>query len=897
MTDILRSPRPGPRVFQQFTRQDVNLLRPVLQAGLIAQAFDIVEDATLGVYAGVAMSAIPYPDLRDGAEVDDFSTDFAGEPNLLSEVTVEVEDANGVFDITEDDEVTIAAAGITIGKALTTFKTLVSPTLVSTEEEGDEVTFPVGTDLIASGARVGDTLLFATTIPDLVNTTTGRPSSEVDSNSGLATEFVITAIPARNRARVILRGAEWTGFLGETNIEAHVRRYPAGSGELVAQDEDGAGISIPALAEFIPTNSNIDFLADPVQPGDELHFITDSLEMVGIAATIIDNALVPSTTLDMDQGTGLVDIDAPILAGSVFTDSTALFATAVVKAGDELRFITEEADLVGTAGQVVTRNIKRYKIAADASSETSLTLSTPLQSEMPASGKCFQYQIVRVNQPVAVANNKKPFVITKVKGIRDVLLDRAMSAETKTLSRQFEFKIVRKHVPNGAVKVGYRALRSDLTGAFLEVGGDLSGGMTDLVAQLGPIVSKNPIALMASRAVANTPNSVGVTAVTHMDTDNVLQALGVLGGQGQIYGIALASQDKALNELVQAHVLNLSDPLFFSGRERYVVQSLHYPSNDTIIAVRTSSDDELDIQGDRTNVKLGSSATIDFSQIHPGMLIDFDPLGTGRTVAFDVNGAKVLRSRQRIAAVLADDELQLAEEIHADEDSPIEIPWAIVTHDYTLSEIANNVAITSQAIGNRRIINLGPADVLVPVDGGVEQLPAYYMAAAIVARRSAVSPAQPLTQEPIYGFEGVVYYSGSFSEDHFSVMRGGGTWVLEQQAQGPVVSQHQLTTDRTSLQTQEDSIRTAIDYMAKKFAARFRALAGRFNLTQRFITSTCWPLANGTLQECIAENVIDDSASVTFVGRDENFPDHLKVNVDCPSLKPLNFPDITLLVS
>lgn len=897
MSDILPSPRPGPRVFQQFVTQDMIPLRPTLQAAVIAQAFDIVSKASGGFYMGAAtVDPIPFPDLMEGAVVDDFSTLYLDEPDLLSEVVVSIADDNGNFDVSDDAELTVSAAGVAIGKALTTYKTMQAPTLVSTAEGGNEVAFPAGVDLIRGGSRVGDTLIFATTVPDLVDTVRGRPSDEVDALSGQATEFLIVAIPSRNVARVALLGVNWGGFIGETNIEAHVRRYPAGQGVLIAQDGDGAGINLTASDEFIPINGNISFLDDPVQPGDEIHFITDSIETVGISAVIVDNVVTPTTGDAGDVGDGILGFDVPIVAGSIFTDADADFVGAGVKAGDELRFITDEADLSGPDGAVVVRNIKRYEVASDPGDPTQLTLLTPLTSEAPPSGKSFQYRVVRVNQPVAVANNMKPFIVKQVKGPLDVILDRAMSVEARTDGREFEFKVVRNHVPNGEISISYRALRSDLTGGYIELGADVSGGMTDLVDKVGRITELNPLGLMAAVACQNTPFSVGCVGVTHMTAEEVAKALEKIGSQSQVYGIALASQDRSLQQLVQGHCDDYSDPNLVNGGERYCVITLRYPPRDVVIATQTSSADDMDVQGTRSHLKLGGGATLDFADVRPGMFFNWDPNGSGRTVAMNVGGAKIQRSRSKIIAVLSNVEVVLDETIHIDQGGTVDVPWSVETHDYTLEEISQNVALTSQGIGDRRVVNLFPADVIMSVDGVIKTLPSYYYAAAVVARRSALTPSQPMTQEPVFGFEGVEY-SGAFSEAHFAVMRGGGTWVLEQQAQGPVVAQHQLTTDRTSLQTSEDSIRTAIDYVAKKFRARFKLIAGRYNLTQQFITQIAYPLANGTLIECVNEGVLDSDASVTFVGRDPVFADHLRVNIDAPSLKPVNYPDITLLVT
>jgi len=901
MADTIgRLARPDVRVFQEFEAQAPTLLRPLLQAAVIAQAFQIETQLPVGSYVGDAISdPIAYPGLLAGAEVDDFSA-YPGESNLIDEVIVEIQDANGTFDVSNDDETVITAAGVTLAKALTLHLTELSGTVVTTEAGSDELTFPSTVDLHDLGVRIGDKLVFATVVADLVDPAISIPSTEVDSASGLPIQFDIIAIPSSRKVRVARLGLDWSGFVGEGNVQAEIWRLPAGTGTVIPQHEDGAGIDLAATATLAISNAGISFLDDPIQPGDEVLWISNQLDIIGVAATIITPTWFPLTTLPggEDSSDGILGVDIPILAGSVFTDTdgTDFDTEGVTDDGSYfLEFITENVDLVGPSGQIVVRNVGRFQILGVAGE--SITLGRPLISEAPLSGKTFQYKVVRMNQPVAVANNKKPFVVKQNLGAQSLLLDRAMSVEARVAPREFEFKIIRKGVPNGPVLMSYRALRTDLNNDLLEVGADADGGFLDLANQLGVVSVKNPLALMATAACGNTTGAVACVGVAHWTEEGLGAALEVLGAS-DVYSIVAGTQESALLQLVQSHVNDYSDPNNFSGLERCTYQSMRYPFQDTRIEEQTASANDLTVDAEPDKLTLGVSATVDFSEVRPNDIIDFDPEGTGRTVAFNVNAQIVQRSSMEIVSNLGPDAIRLLEEVDASEGGTVVGPWKILTHVYSKDEVGRNVAATSAAIGDRRVVNMFPADVKMLVAGVTETVPTYYYAAAVAGKCSSVKPNKPLTFEPIAGFSGTYGGQGLFSENQFSVMAGGGTWVLIQESNNaPVVSRHQLTTDASTVSKREDSLRRGADFAAKFFRLGFRALIGRFNLTDKFITQEARPRAESLLAQLIADEIFETSASIIEFGRHPQKPDGLRIVIRAPQPKPNNYDDIVLLLS
>lgn len=889
MAELVKKAPPGVTVYQQFEEQAPVILRPVMQPAVIAQAFHIAKDPgpVAGSYRGAATDGpLGYPGLPAEAEVDNFSAEYPDSPDLLDEVSVVIEDSADNFDVTEDDEVVISSAGVSLGKCLRTWKTLLSGTVVTTEEGKTRLTFPVTVDLHALGVRVGDKIRFATAASELVDPSESTISAEVDDLTGLAQEFDIVSIPALNAVEVAILGEAWDGFAGEANVQAEIRRYPAGTGVLIAPNGDGAGIDIPASDTITIDNEDVNFLEDPVQPGDILQWTTVQDEIVGDAADVIQN--------DESDDDGIVGVNTPILTGNTFSDADGDFVNAGVVAGNYLVFISDAGELDGSDGVVVTKNIKPLRITNVTA--TVLTLATRLVTEAPASGKSFQYVVLKMNQPVANANNAKPFRVVAVLGAQRIQVERSMTAEARSGSREFEFTIRRPRVPNGTVRIGYRALRGDLVGKYTEVQSDATGGSTFLVSRLGQITKDNPLGVMAVLATLSTTEAVGAVGVKHWDAAGVKQALEILGAQSQVYAISMATHDPTLLSMLKAHVDKYSDPLLRRGEERYAIVNYRFPAQDIVIDTQTDADNDLGVESDRTQVSLGGSASVDFDDVLPNDILDFDPLGVGRAIPFDVNGASVERSEVRITARLSSSKVQLAEEVHADQGSSIDGPWRILTHVREPDELAQIIARTHNAIGDYRIVATVPHEVGINLDGALERLPGYYACAAIAGLRCGNSPGSPLSQSALPGIAKVYGTDDLFSSEQLDIIAGGGSWILVQDGQ-VVVTRQQLTTDISSIQKSEDSIRTALDYGAKVFRAQLRPLMGKRNITDRFIRQELRPRCEGILASLIEEGIYSTESSIIALERDSARPDRVLIRTSIRTLKPFNQADVVFQIS
>jgi hypothetical protein len=921
MAELVVKQKPDVTVFQEFEGGAPLLRRPVLQPAVVAQCFQIVgslnpgeSGASAGSYAGLAL-AFNYPDLLSGAEVDDFSALHADEPNLLSEVIVLVEDTAGDFDVSADDQTVIASSGVTLGKALHTWKTILTGTVVTTTALGTRLTFPTTVDLFALGVEIGDQVSFATLAADLVDPAAAGLSSEVDSGTGLPQSFDIIGIPALNAVDVAILGEVWTGFLGEANVQAEIRRYPAGEGVVVAPHADGTGADVAASTTWTIINPLVDFRADPVLPGDFLRYTDTYAAIVGDAAIVINNVEVivtpapttlPPTTgapvtegPDIIQGAGILGSGLPIQAGKIFTDPDATFiASGVLATQDFLRFITDANDLNGTQGVVSTRNLNDIQIL-EVISETQLRLANGLVTESPGTGLSFQYNVVKKNQPVAVVANQGDIKVLAVLGANSLLLEAAPSVEARTNGREFEFSIIRTRVVNGPVRISYRALRTDLVGQLVEVQADAAAGMTYLTSRLGPILSINPLSLMASLCVSQMTESIMAVAIGHWTLEDVGIALDTLASSAGIYGIAMATQDPTFLSLLEAHVDKFSLATNRNGMERYMMASWRFPRQSTVVATVTGAANNLAIQAQRDRVQVPTGASWAATDALPNYILDLDPLGTGRTVGFNVGGAKILRSSVKITAVIGADQLQLLEELHLDEGATLSGPYAVLTHVRELQENAQIIAQFNQSIANRRVDSVFPPDIKINVTGTEETLPSYYAAAALIGKKAGMGPATPMTFRGIAGLSGTVGGQDTYNEFHFNIMAGGGTWILFQESHpvGPVLTRHQLTTDIGSIQRSEDSIRTAVDYGAKLFRSELRPLIGRVNLTDEFIKNELRPRVEAILHMLIEDEIFGRSSSVVSVERHPTQLDTAVIRITVSSLKPFNYADVIFTIT
>jgi hypothetical protein len=160
--------RPGVRVIQQFEGEAATVVRPILQAVIVGESYQIVTKGEAGVYAG-AQKTFNYPDLIAGSTV------------LTTEVKVYLTTVEDEFEITSDTGVTISASGVDIDDDVLSAGTFDNPEKFLTENRkislvtGDTIETSgtdffftdSSSDFVIDNVKPGDVLRFVQSSGDL----------------------------------------------------------------------------------------------------------------------------------------------------------------------------------------------------------------------------------------------------------------------------------------------------------------------------------------------------------------------------------------------------------------------------------------------------------------------------------------------------------------------------------------------------------------------------------------------------------------------------------------------------------------------------------------------------------------------------------------------------------
>lgn len=460
-----------------------------------------------------------------------------------------------------------------------------------------------------------------------------------------------------------------------------------------------------------------------------------------------------------------------------------------------------------------------------------------------------------------------------------------------------------------ATYLAYNALRKDVS----PVGEDFSllrfGTTTDLDAALSPLDTQNPLGLGMYFALLNAPGvevtGLGVDETSDSEPegslDSYVRALEFLESK-DVYAIAPLTHANTVGQAAQVHVDELSEPE--NGLERIVLLNPTRPTrkSDTLVASAATAN----VSGPPTNVVntgISNLQSLLAAQGKPGptytesdgvylqleddtnlylvesvsggaVTINDGPLSASNTLFYDNSGSPVF------TAVVVD--------------TPVSV-FILGGSLGNLTEEATAYADIARGYLDRRVIATAPDTAKATIDGLETSIEGYYMACALAGKMSAVTPSQPLTEESLAGFTGVIGASDRYSELQLKILSGGGLWVLYQESTGqPIKTRHQLTTDMSTVEKREASITRALDFTAKFLRGSLRNFIGRFNLTTNIQDAI-----STTLQGLIAflvNNEVLLNLDVNSIQQDANNPDTLLIDITAEVLYPNNYIKITLSV-
>ena len=208
--------------------------------------------------------------------------------------------------------------------------------------------------------------------------------------------------------------------------------------------------------------------------------------------------------------------------------------------------------------------------------------------------------------------------------------------------------------------------------------------------------------------------------------------------------------------------------------------------------------------------------------------------------------------------------------------------------------IANDMNNSRVSVVNLPTISYNPGfNSSTGTTTGVVSINGYYVAAAEAGLWASQAPQTPLTRKSVAGFSGI---SSQLTSSQETTQQSYGVLVTAQKRDGTIYIRHGLTTNTSNWLTQEISISTIGDYVAKNFEQNYV----NSNLIGQALTpstmSAINSLAVGVLTDLKTAGVIQGYANLNIVQSTSNPTEVLVSFLYSPTI-PLNYINVTIAIN
>jgi hypothetical protein len=446
-------------------------------------------------------------------------------------------------------------------------------------------------------------------------------------------------------------------------------------------------------------------------------------------------------------------------------------------------------------------------------------------------------------------------------------------------------------VKTGALMyVTYRALATAGAGTIESL-----TDVSQIEGQLGRISPENPLAYGMFKALEN-----GVTAIKYLrigsdDDIGYRAAIDVLENEDNVYALVPLTQDKTVIEQFKQHVDFMSDP--DRCKWRIVIANRELDTISDIFVDRVDP-----ISGDTVDLEATFTDDPDAEDLSPPIFTRMeDPLASflssgvkaGDIVLTDfVDGEAT--SSYPVDRVVSEDIIILF-------DGPSEAVLAPkkyeIVRPLTKDEQASAYAAIAETFLDRRVYLVWPDKVIVDdaeVDG-------FYLCCAIAGMVAGFPPHQGFTNLAMAGFDSVPRSTSYFTRAQLNIMAEAGVYIVTQKTEGGAVyARHQLSTDKTSVETQELSVTKNLDFLSFYFRNLLEPFIGVWNVTEGALFSIRDVLEGGIefqksralpkIGAPLIDGVVDN------VGSNSLLKDTVEVEMRVLLPFPLNFINLRLRV-
>lgn len=675
--------------------------------------------------------------------------------------------------------------------------------------------------------------------------------------------------------KVTFDGTENTMILVELAIEAAVTLvYGASAAVSIVNRSDGAD---PGATDPLARLKITSVVATSARPG-----IESTVRLSGTAVTKLfgDTA----TWAKAHEGTPFpVAVGDELWNGSTLLGTIAeilplVFGTETV-AGGRLRLATDALTLGTTYGQWW---VKAKDIV--------------LTSGLPASDRPLPAVIYDTAEQVAnVSQNQAR------------LVDGTLS-QTGTFSMYIAYKALRTDVSASATNPALLVFESD----------------TDVDDQIGPVTPENPLAYAVEKMRLNAGNvqvfGLGVADVSADEPFGTYAAYTSAAEfleSNEVFVIAPLTHARDVLEMFSLHATSESEAE--NKHERIVLGNPETPTEaaPTLVGsgeaslpsvnVLTFDPEGLDVQAALVDADVDPGGSwSDFKTA--GLYVEVSNSTTrGKFSVLSVVGQSVTVATSGFDPGENDDLFYAAATLDPNADPPDIDPTgetvtmklrgaAIDTSTSTgKTQQATALASMATAFASRRTYLIQPDAFGASVDGVEQVVEGFYVCAARAGQCAGLNPSQGFTNLPVTGFTRPIGSNDHFTETQMSIAAAGGIWFeLQDTPTGPIVSRHQLSTDRTSVETSELSITKAIDFSAKVLRGSAKEYVGKYNIDEKLLDTIA--LVVQAVIVFLTEGQVVKGGDMNGILVDTDRPDGVLVDVTLDPLYPCNAIRITIAV-
>lgn len=447
-------------------------------------------------------------------------------------------------------------------------------------------------------------------------------------------------------------------------------------------------------------------------------------------------------------------------------------------------------------------------------------------------------------------------------------------------------------VEGGTMYVEYREWLADYVGVV-----DSLDDASAVDTILGTVHPDNPLAYGVYKALTNSGGTlVRFTAVENPDdTDSWNDTLHLAGARDDIYNLVPLTRTRAVLDLFAAHCADYSTAK--KGLWRGAMFNIEVDPVKTLVSAATSDDEEV-VLAKLSDDPDTSGTQYTYLRVTSGnaelATLGVEPLDVVRFLFTTDGFGNEEYTEFVVEDVINETTLRLAtgHSVAITTAQRVEI-----VRNLSKAEIAAEAAVVAGTFSNELICCVWPDTIGV----AGEQVPGYYLCAALAGLRSGVVPHQGLTNVEILGFDSVDRTTQFFSNSHLDTMAEGGVWIVTQAHDGTIYSRHAITTDVSSVDHREEMVRVNVHSMMYVFLGNLRPFIGKANVTDSAVTqirvqldATIEYLKAYGFTELLGAQLID--GVVKDIRRSPLFKDRLLVVIELTIPYPLNNLEVNLVI-